>query len=97
MVIISKAPINEYLQKYPAHREELLRWYGVVKTADWSNFADIRKTFNSVDGVGDGLYVFNVKGNHCRVVARIIFSVRTVFIKFVGTHKEYDKLNMREL
>ncbi len=97
MVVISKKRISEYLKKYPQHQEELMRWYYLVLESDWQNFADIKTTFNSVDGVGDGLYIFNVKGNHCRIVARIIFKVRTVFIKFVGTHKEYDKLDFSKL
>ncbi len=97
MVVISKKPINEHLENYPNHEDALMRWYYLVLASDWSCFADIKKDFNSVDGVGNGLYIFNVKGNHCRVVVRIIFKVRTVFIKFVGTHKEYDKLDFSKL
>lgn len=97
MVIISKKPIKKYLENYPEHQEALMRWYYIVLESDWLCFADIKTTFNSVDGVGNGLYIFNIKGNHCRVVARIIFKVRTVFIKFVGTHTQYDKLDISTL
>lgn len=97
MVIISKKPIVEYLRRFPTHEDEVMRWYYIVLESDWRHFADIRNSFNSVDGVGNGLYVFNVKGNHCRIVVRIIFKVRTVFIKFIGTHDEYDKLNLSTL
>jgi len=60
-------------------------------------FADVKKSFNSVDAVGDGLFVFNIKGNDCRLIARILFKARTVFIRFIGTHREYDVLNISEL
>lgn len=94
MVIISKRPINNYLERFPHHQDEVMRWYYTVLESDWRNFADIKNSFNSVDGVGNGLFIFNVKGNQCRIVVRIIFKVRTVFIKFIGMHKEYDKLDI---
>jgi mRNA interferase HigB len=53
----------------------------------------MKKTFNSVDAVGNDRYVFNLKGNQYRLVVLIIFRVRTVFILFIGTHKEYDKIS----
>lgn len=57
----------------------------------------MRKTFGSADAVGNDLYVFNIKGNHYRLIARIIFKVRTVYIKFIGTHAEYDKVDISQL
>ena len=53
--------------------------------------------FNSVDAVGSDLYVFNIKGNNYRLIVRIIFRVRTIYVKFIGTHKEYDKVNLDDL
>jgi len=57
----------------------------------------MRQIFNSVDAVGNDLYVFNIKGNNYRLIVRIIFRVRTIYIKFIGTHKEYDKVNLDDL
>ena len=65
--------------------------------ADWANFNEVRKIFNSVDAVGNDLYVFNIKGNSHRLIVRIIFRVRTIYIKFIGTHKEYNKVNLDDL
>ena len=53
----------------------------------------MKKSFNSVDSVGNDRYVFNIKGNHYRLIALILFKVRTVFIVFIGTHKEYDLID----
>ena len=53
--------------------------------------------FNSVDAVGNDLYVFNIKGNEYRLIVRIIFRVRTIYIKFISSHKEYDKVKLGDL
>lgn len=94
MVIISKAIIRNFSEKYPDAEIALQKWYEETKVADWKNFAEVKNTFNSVDSVGSDRYVFDVKGNHYRMIALIIFHVRTVFILFIGTHNEYDKLNV---
>ena len=93
MVIVSRKAIYEYASTKPQATEALNEWYLKTKAADWSNFAAIKSTFNSVDYVGNDNYVFNIKGNHFRLIARIIFPVRTVFIRFIGTHAEYDKID----
>lgn len=97
MVIISKRAINQFIERYPKSANMMLEWYLKAKESDWANFGDIRKVFGSADSVGNGLYVFNVGGNKYRIIARIIFKTRTVFIRFVGTHKEYDKVNLSDL
>jgi len=97
MVIISKRGINQFIEKYPKSAKVMLEWYLKTKESDWANFADIRKVFGATDSVGNGLYVFNVGGNKFRLIARIIFRTRTVFIRFVGTHKEYDKVILSDL
>ena len=94
MVIISKTALNLFGEQHPDVATALNDWYETVKNADWRNLADIKQTFNSVDYVADNRYVFNVKGNHYRLVAMIFFSVRTVYIKFIGTHVEYDKIDV---
>ena len=97
MVIISHKAIREFAEKYPELSNALERWYNITEKADWKGFNDIKVQFNSVDAVGDGLFVFNIKGNDCRLIARIIFRTRTVFIRFVGTHKEYDLITITSL
>jgi len=93
MVIVSKKRINEYaLTKHEA-TEALNEWFIKTKASDWSNLADVKNTFNSVDYVGNDNYVFNIKGNQYRLIARIIFPVRTVFIRLICTHAEYDKVD----
>ena len=97
MVIISHKAIREFSEKHPQLQKPLERWYEITTKADWANFAELKKDFNSTDFVGDGLFVFDIKGNDCRLVARIFFRKRTVFIRFVGAHKDYDRLDLKTL
>ena len=94
LVIISKTILREFGQLHPDAIEALNTWYAIVKDADWSNLADLRQVFNSVDYVGNDRFVFNIRGNRYRLVAMIFFDIRTVYIRFVGTHSEYDKVDV---
>ena len=93
MVIISKAAIRDFVKVHNETEVALENWYQLTSSADWSSFNEMKNTFNSADAVGNDRYVFNIKGNNYRLIALIIFKVRTVFILFIGTHKEYDKIN----
>lgn len=93
MVIISKAAIRDFVKIHNDAEVALNNWYELVASTDWKNFNEMKNTFNSVDAVGNDRYVFNVKGNNYRLVALIIFKIRTVFILFIGTHSEYDKID----
>ena len=97
MIIISKRTINQFIEKYPKSADVILRWYLLTKDSSWANFEDIKKVFPGTDSVGNALYVFNIGGNKYRLIARIIFRVRTMFIRFIGTHTEYDKVNLSDL
>lgn len=68
-------------------------WYATVKNAQWKNFAELKAVYPKTDYIGNDRYIFNIKGNKYRIVALILFQVRTVYIRFVGTHKEYDKID----
>ncbi len=68
-----------------------------MKNSHWKCFADIKKDFNSVDSVGNQHYVFNIKGNHHRLVVVIKFTIQFVYIRFIGTHDEYDKIDCKNI
>ena len=97
MVVIAKRAINDFIEGYPKSANALLNWYLKSKDGDWANFVDVKKVFGTTDSVGNGLYVFNIGGNKYRLIARIIFKARTVFIRFIGTHAEYDKVKLSDL
>lgn len=91
MRIITFATIRDYVQKHADTDIALRDWYKKTEKSDWSCFADIKQTFNSVDYVGNDRFVFNIKGNDYKLVAMIFFAAKKVFIRWIGTHKEYDK------
>ncbi|RPE12115.1 type II toxin-antitoxin system HigB family toxin [Chitinophaga lutea] len=93
MVIIAKTAIREFIIKHPDAENALEKWYDDTKAADWKNFAALRQTCNAADSVGKDRYVFNIRGNHYRLSALIIFKIRTVFILFIGTHADYDRID----
>ena len=93
MVIFTKTRINKFGQVHADSLSPLHEWYRIVSKANWSNINDVRKTFNSTDYVGNDRFVFNIKGNKYRLIAKIQFNDRTIFIKFIGTHAEYDKID----
>ena len=69
----------------------LERWYEIAEAAEWGSFAEMKMDFGSVDAVGNQHYVFNIRGNRYRLVVVVKFMMGYVFIRFVGTHDEYDK------
>ena len=93
MVILIKKTLLAFAEKHPSAAAPLNNWYDIAKAADWNKLTDIRKVFNRVDYVGNDRYVFNIKGNDFRLVAMIFFDKRTIFIRFIGTHSEYDKID----
>jgi mRNA interferase HigB len=92
MHIISFKKLREFFEKDPNSRVALQDWYKKVSKADWDDFSGVKKMFNSIDSVGNSRFVFNIKGNHYRIVAMIAFRFKTIYIRWVGNHKEYNKL-----
>jgi mRNA interferase HigB len=75
----------------------LLHWYEVARKANWENFSDVKKSFNSVDYAGNNRYVFNIKGNDYRLVVILIFISKKAYIRFVGSHDEYEKIDATKI
>lgn len=93
MRIISRTKIIEYYTEHADSRVALEEWFTKTKKAQWTCFDDIKRTFNSVDAVGNQHYVFNIRGNNYRLIVVVKFTIGTVLIRFVGTHAEYDKID----
>jgi mRNA interferase HigB len=93
MVIISKSILRSFGSRYPDATVALNQWYAMARDADWSSLNDVRKTFNSVDYVGNDHFVFNIRGNRYRLVVMIFFNIRTIYIRFIGTHDHYNNID----
>ena len=92
MRVISFAIIRNFIAKHADADVPLRDWYKRVVKADWNTFSDIKKTFNSADYVGNDRYVFDIKGNNYRIVAVVLFINKKVYMRFVGTHEEYNRI-----
>ena len=92
-----KKTIREYGAANPRIGEALKLWQEAVEQADWANPADVRQTMGYTDQVGDERFIFNIKGNHYRLLAAIHFRSRMVYIKGIFTHPQYDKLTRNHL
>ena len=95
MRIVSFNAIREFILKHASADKALRDWYKRTEQSDWTCLADIKQTFNSVDYIGNNHFVFNIKGNDYRLIAIVIFASRKVYISFIGTHPEYDKIDSK--
>lgn len=92
MHVISFSKLRNYFNKETQSRVPLQDWYKRVQKADWTNFADIKNSFNSVVHVGGDRYVFNIKGNHYRLVAIVRLKWKRIYIRWIGSHKDYERI-----
>jgi mRNA interferase HigB len=95
MHIITRKRLLEFAEKYPDCSTALESWYRIVKHTDFNSFAELRQTFPSADIV-DNLTVFNIGGNKARLIAAIHYNTHRVYIRYILTHKEYDRGSWRK-
>ncbi|MFA5806621.1 MAG: type II toxin-antitoxin system HigB family toxin [Melioribacteraceae bacterium] len=90
MRVISKKRLREFWLKHPDAEKPLQIWYSICKKETFENFSEIKNLFNSAD-LFDDKVIFNIGGNKFRLIASIQFKIKTLFIKGVFTHQEYDR------
>lgn len=92
MRIITYKRIQDFSKKHSDVETSLNFWYHTTKSKEWNSFNDVKNDFQSADYVGNNRFVFNIKGNKYRLITIISFNAKKVYIRFVGTHAEYDKI-----
>lgn len=95
--ILSFSTLRKFWQKYPDTEEALKSWYEFVEEVEWDTPGDVKNTFRNASILKKGRVVFNIRGNKYRIVTEINYRKKWVFVRFVGTHKEYDKINANEI
>ena len=96
MRIIALSTLKSFLDRDPAYgdaRQPMMAWYRQARTASWATPAEVKRDIRSASILKDGRAVFNIAGNKYRVVTWINFPYRVVYIRFVGTHKQYDDID----
>lgn len=97
MRVIAKKRLREFWERHPAAREPLLAWFREVKREDWDTPAAVKAKYRNASILGGNRVVFNVKGNTYRLVVKIKYAYRVVYVRFVGTHAEYDAVDAKEV
>jgi mRNA interferase HigB len=94
--IISRALLRRFWERPGCEdaRQPLLAWFKEVEKARWKSPASVRSLYGSADLVGEGRIVFNIGGNKYRLVVWVKYSIQLVLIKWVGTHEEYDSIDV---
>jgi mRNA interferase HigB len=99
MRIIAFRTIRAFFEKpeYKDAETSLRAWYHEVKMAEWENTNDLKQQYKNASIVGEGRVVFNIKGNSYRLVVAIDYDFQVIFVRFIGTHKEYDKIDVKTI
>ncbi len=97
MRIITKGTLREFWEKYPVAALPLQVWHKETKEANWQTPNDVKAQFGNASIVGGNRIVFNIKGNDFRLIAAINYATGIVYIRFIGTHKEYDQIDATKI
>ncbi|MEW5893739.1 MAG: type II toxin-antitoxin system HigB family toxin [Pseudomonadota bacterium] len=93
MKIIAIKMLRQFWEQYPDAEQPLKAWFDEAKKANWKNPADIKAQYRSASVLINRRVVFNIKGNDYRLVVAIAYRFGAVYIKFIGTHQEYDDID----
>jgi len=93
MRVISRKTLKGFWEKHADTEQPLKAWFHEAKAARWKSFADIKARYRSADALPGNRVVFNLKGNAYRLVVHLHYNTGIVFVRFLGTHAEYDKID----
>ena len=94
MRIIARRALRECWERHPDAEQPLRAWYHDTQKADWHSPADIKRIYANASIVGDNRVVFNIKGNKYRLVVAINYPYRMCYVRFVGSHQAYDRIDV---
>lgn len=95
--VIAKKTLRSFWSKHPDCEEQLKCWFKEAEEAQWKNPRDIKREYPTASFLHDNRVVFNIKGNNYRLVVKINFDYGIIWIRFVGTHAQYDKINASKI
>ena len=99
MRVIAKSRLKQYWSQkaYKTAKQPLKAWHDEVRKAQWTSLNDLRSHFPKASLVGNGRVVFNIHGGAFRLVVKVEFKMNAVFIRYFGTHKEYDNIKANKV
>lgn len=97
MRVIAKRTLREFWLLHPDAAEPLKAWFAIVSRADWKGPADVKAAFAKASIVANNRVVFNIKGNDYRLIARFAYKFGRCWVRFIGTHAAYDKIDATKI
>lgn len=97
MRIIAKKILSFFWGAHPDSEQQLKAWYQETSKAEWTGPNKIKAEYPSASFLADNRVVFNIKGNHYRLIIKISYDYQMIWIQFIGTHAEYDKINAKTI
>lgn len=97
MRVIAKKTLREFWSRHNDCEAALKTWYHEAETSKWKTPSDIKNEFPSASFLQGNRIIFNIKGNHYRLVVKINYDYGIVWIRFIGTHKQYDKIDAKTI
>ncbi len=95
--IIAKKTLRIFWEKYPDAEQYLKTWYDTAKSANWKSPGDVKLTYINASILKESRVIFNIKGNSYRLIVKFNYEREWIFIRFVGTHAEYDKIDANSI
>jgi mRNA interferase HigB len=95
--VIAKKILRDFWTKHADCEQQLKSWFQEAEKSNWKNSHDVKNEYPSASVIGDNRFVFNINGNNYRLIVKINFTYKMVWIRFIGTHKEYDKINVSKI
>lgn len=95
--VVSRKTLVDYYNKHKETKSQLEAWFHEVKKAEWNTPQDVKEKYGSASIIGNNRVVFNIKGNKYRLVTEINYQMKIIRIRFLGSHKEYNKINAEEI
>ena len=97
MRVISKKILRAFWEKHPDSEQQLKSWFQETSNAEWNSPNDIKIEYPSASILSNNRVVFNIKGGKYRLIVRINYDYKMAWIRFVGTHSEYDKIDVNKI
>ena len=97
MRVIAKKTLREFWTKHPDCEQQLKAWYQEVDKANWKSFNALKKEYPSASILKDNRVVFNIKGNTYRLIVKFNLPYKICWVRFIGTHAEYDKIDANKI
>lgn len=97
MRVVSRKKIVDFYSLHANSKTALEEWYQKITKRNFSNLNELKGVFSTADYVGNNRIVFNIKGNDYRLIAIVIYMSRKVYIRWIGTHAEYDKIDIKNI